>query len=118
MDTTDFGGILPPSPEVLADIICEEPFLRKVRCCKSTSVNVLVVMVQIILRIYAGRNLAVTECQVSSHLWQTTNTMRMGNLTFGDNFQIFPRLPSPLPLPELNKKIIDPTGLQPLQNAD
>ena len=41
----------------------------------------------------------------------------MDNLTFGDIFKIFPRLPS-VKTPEVNRKIIVPSGITPLKNAD
>ena len=41
----------------------------------------------------------------------------MVNLTFGDVFQLFPKLTS-VKTPEVNKKIFAPTGVKPLQNAD
>ena len=41
----------------------------------------------------------------------------MDNLTFGDIFKIFPRLPS-VKTPEVNRKIIVPLGITPLKNAD
>ena len=41
----------------------------------------------------------------------------MDNLTFGDIFKIFPRLPS-VKTPEVNRKIIVPSGTTPLKDAD
>ena len=48
---------------------------------------------------------------------QHTQEPIMDNLTFGDIFKIFPRLPS-VKTPEVNRKIIVPSGITPLKNAD
>ena len=41
----------------------------------------------------------------------------MDNLTFGDIFKIFPRLPS-VKTPKVTRKIIVQSGITPLKNAD
>ena len=48
---------------------------------------------------------------------RTHNENLIDNLTFGDIFKIFPRLPS-VKTPEVNRKIIVPSGITPLKNAD